>query len=149
MGEFSSVEEILRFAIVREQEAYQIYKEFAELTRNPGMRNLFEEFALDEQEHKALLELELTKRGMVVKDIDIGDYTVEGELRAGMNYKDALLIAMDKEKASFRLYFDLARRAKDPEQQEAFMSLAEQEARHKVMFEIEYETLQAREKQDK
>jgi rubrerythrin len=108
---------------------------------NPAMRKVFEDFAKEELEHKAQLELEVMKQGKVPKDFKIANYMVSGELSGDMNYKDALALAMAKEKVSFRLYIDLAAAADDEELKEVFLSLAEEEARHKLRFEIEYDNI--------
>ncbi len=58
-----------------------------------------------------------------------------------MDYKDALILAMQKEKASFRLYADLAEVVENKAQRKAFLSLAQKEAKHKLRFEIEYDNV--------
>jgi rubrerythrin len=74
-----------------------------------------------------------------VPDLKVADYVVTVELNPNMNYKDALIFAMQKEKASFHLYFDLAREIKNQIHRDIFLSLAQEEARHKLRFEIEYD----------
>lgn len=46
---------------------------------------------------------------------------------------------MKKEKAAFRLYNDLASTVKDRALRETFLALAQEEARHKLRFEIAYD----------
>jgi rubrerythrin len=46
---------------------------------------------------------------------------------------------MNKEKAAFKLYSDLAKIAPNNEIREIFLSLAQEEAKHKLRFEIEYD----------
>ena len=55
------------------------------------------------------------------------------------DYQQALIAAMQSEKASFKLYNDLAEAADKPEIKEVFESLAIEEAKHKLRFEIEYD----------
>jgi rubrerythrin len=77
-------------------------------------------------------------------EINIADYASDAvDLRA-MDYPDLLMLAMEKEKMAFRLYVVLAGMAKDNESHEVLMSLAEEEAGHKVRFEIEYDDLTAK-----
>jgi len=139
--EIKTIDDILDFAIVREIEANRIYLEFAKRMKNPIMKRIFESFAGEELEHKAQLELEVMKRGRVPKDFKITRYLVAGDLSGDMDYRDVLIMAIKKEKTSFRLYVDLAAAAEDEQVKETFTALAEQEARHKVRFEIEYEKL--------
>lgn len=46
---------------------------------------------------------------------------------------------MNKEKASFRLYTNLSERAPNAELKNLFLMLAQEEAKHKLRFEIEYD----------
>ena len=63
----------------------------------------------------------------------------------GMSYQDALMLAMKKEKAAFRLYYELAKRANNDEMKDVFLSLAQEESKHKLRFEIEYDEYVLRE----
>jgi rubrerythrin len=139
--EIKAIDDILDFAIVREVEANRVYLEFAKRTKNLVMKRIFESFAGEELEHKAQLELEVMKRGRVPKDFKITRYLVAGELNGDMRYRDVLIMAIKKESTSFRLDVDLAAAAEDEQVKETFTALAEQEARHKARFEIEYEKL--------
>lgn len=153
MSEINSVDEILEFAISREVEANEFYTVLADRVRNPAMAELLLEFAKEELEHKAKLELEVMKRGKVVTEAEreaeakklagfkMADYMVDVGDQLDMDYEDLLLLAMKKEKVSFRLYVDLAAMVNDEESHEALMSLAEEEARHKVQCEIEYDEM--------
>jgi rubrerythrin len=55
-----------------------------------------------------------------------------------MDYKELLLAAMKKEKASFKLYIELIPTVTNQSLRDVLMELAEEEARHKISFEIEY-----------
>jgi rubrerythrin len=145
MGENVSVEEILEFAIAREIEANQFYMTLARQAENPAMLRVFEDFAEEELEHKAKLELEAMKEGIVmlplekVSDFKITDYMSDVELSADMDYKDVLILAMNKEKRSLRLYVDLAAIVEDANSRETLLSLAVEEAKHHARFEVEYD----------
>jgi rubrerythrin len=58
-----------------------------------------------------------------------------------MDYKDLLTMAMQKEESSFRLYVDLASRVTDEDAYETLLALAEEEIRHKMRFEMEYDNI--------
>ena len=47
--------------------------------------------------------------------------------------------AMKEEKAAFRLYSDLADRTDNAAAKEVLLMLAQEEAKHKLRFEIEYD----------
>ncbi len=142
--EFTSVDQILDFAIKKEEEAYQLYTDLAAKTARPGMKGVFESFAQEEQGHKAkLLAVKEGKKLLssekTVIDLKIGDSLVDVEPKPNLDYQDALIIAMKAEKAAYKLYHDLAQAADDPGVKDLFMSLAQEEAKHKLRFEIEYD----------
>jgi len=143
MGESSSVDEVLAFAIDREIEAHQLYIDLAARTQNPVMRKVFEDFAKEELGHKAKLEAMKESKVILpaekVTDLKIADYTADVEQGQDMDYQDILIMAMKKEKASFRLYTYLAEVVEKQAQRKLFLSLAQEEAKHKLRFEIEYD----------
>jgi len=62
-----------------------------------------------------------------------------------MKYADALVLAMKKEKAAFKLYTHLAERTKNPDIKTVFQNLAIEESKHKLRFELEYDEFVMRE----
>lgn len=144
MKEFSSINDILDFAISAEQEAVDFYNQLAENSKTEDMRYVFEDFAREEISHKARLtkikeEGTFTLESKEIKDLKIADYTVNVKPTPDMSYQDALVLAMNKEKAAFKLYSALARRATDENMRDVFVSLAQEESKHKLRFEIEYD----------
>ncbi|MBN2533519.1 MAG: ferritin family protein [Spirochaetales bacterium] len=144
MDTFKNTDEILDFAIKREEEARQFYTELAEKVEHPEMKKVFEDFAKEEQGHKK--KLELVKKGEYripeikdIMDMKIADYVVDAEVQPNLEYQDALILAMKKEKASFKLYNDLSKATDNLEVSTLFLLLAKEEARHKLRFEIEYD----------
>ena len=145
MQNFESVEEILEMAIKDEQRAANLYADLAKRSRSDEMRRTFLQFSLEEQGHKKKLERIKTGGKIVVsdekiQDLKIGDYLVEvNTSRDDLSYQEALIIAMKEEKAAFRLYSDLAARTDDAAAKEVLLMLAQEEAKHKLRFEIEYD----------
>ncbi len=145
MLKYKSLSEILDFAIKDELRAANLYADLAKRSRNKEMKKVFEQFSQEELGHKKKLEKIKTGGKIVVsdekvQDLKIADYLVEvGTSRDGLNYRDALIIAMKEEKAAFRLYSDLAVRTDDDSARDIFLMLAKEEARHKLRFEIEYD----------
>ena len=62
-----TIGEIIEFAIGREAAASEFYMSAAELMDNPAMQILCQDLAKVELEHKATLELELMKEGIVAQ----------------------------------------------------------------------------------
>jgi rubrerythrin len=150
MKELTTFEEILDFAIDEEQKAVEFYTELATQASSDEMREVFEEFAQEEVKHKVRL-LEVKETGISnmppenVADLQIADYIVNVKASPNMSYQEALVVAMNKEKAAFRLYTSLSQRAQDPTLTELFAGLAQEESKHKLRFEIEYDDYVLRE----
>lgn len=146
MDTWSSVDEILDFAIREEEAAADFYTRLAERAERPEMREVLVDFAREEKVHKEkLLAVKAGERlepaGKEVMDLKIADYLVDVTPAPDMDYRDILVVAMKKEKAAFRLYTDLAAAAGDGKIKAAFLALAQEEAKHKLRFEIAYDDL--------
>jgi rubrerythrin len=63
------------------------------------------------------------------------------EPHSKMSYVDMLIVGMKKEETSRKLYSDLARLTQKQELKEIFLKLAQEEAEHKLRFEIEYDLM--------
>ena len=144
MDSFASVNDALDFAIEREKEAYEMYTDLAAQADNPGTKAVFLQYAGEEMGHR--VKLESVKKGRKLASIEkkitnlkIGDYLVNVEPREGMSYQDTLILAMKREQAAYTMYRDFAARAPDPEMQDLFLGLAQEEAKHKLRFEVEYD----------
>ncbi len=139
-----TVDEILDFAIENEEEAAGFYTALASQAAGAHMEDVFLEIAAEEQGHKA--KLQKIKRGeqvlltqQWVPDLKIGDHLERVELSAGLDYQQALIVAMKAEKAAFKLYQTLATATTDATLRGVFLGLAQEEAKHKLRFEIEYD----------
>ena len=147
---FESVLEILDFAIKREEAAESFYNTLAAKITTRSTKKMFEEFALEEKGHGRKLE-EVKAGGKFsgleekVTDLKIADYIVEGEYSENMSFQDALILAMKREKVAFKLYSKLAESADDEDMKNMFMHLAQEESKHKLKFEIEYDDYVLRE----
>lgn len=150
MKEFDSINDILDFAIAEEQKAVDFYSELAAKAKSEDMKKIFTSFAKEEMNHKARLEKIMAEKqyqynNEKVLDLKISDYVVSVKVSAEMSYEDALVVAMKKEKAAFKLYMALADKAPNEEMQKVFVSLAMEESKHKLKFEIEYDEYVLRE----
>jgi rubrerythrin len=144
MSEFNSVEEILDYAIEMEQRAIDLYTRLAEQTKTDHTRKVFLGFAGEERGHKSKLEAvkagkTVVSRGSAVQDLRIADYTSDIELSEKPTYEEILVFAMKLEKQAFRMYTDLAERTDSDDLRDLFLALAQEEAKHKLRFEVEYD----------
>lgn len=150
MKKFENVNDILDFAINEEQMAVDFYSELAENANTEDMKLVFIDFAEDEIQHKMRL-LKIKEEGFYtlekeqVEDLKISDYVVNVKPSTNMTYEEALILAMKKEKAAFKLYTALADRAPNADLKNLFLGLAQEESKHKLRFEIEYDEFVLRE----
>jgi len=150
MEEFKTINDILDFAINSEQEAVEFYSSLASNATNKEMKMVFEQFAKEEMGHKAVLlkiknEDTFEVKNQQILDLKIADYIVDVEATPNMSYEDALIVAMKKEKSAFKLYTNLAAKAPNEKMKNIFLSLAQEESKHKLRFEIEYDDYVLRE----
>ena len=141
---FNSVDDILDFAIEKEEEAAQFYTDLASRMERPVMSLIFDDFANEEIGHKK--KLQGIKKGKIlapmakkVMDLKIGDYLIDVEPGPNLDYQEALIVAMKKEKAAFKLYTDIAAVTDNENLRSTFLLLAQEEAKHKLRFEVEYD----------
>jgi rubrerythrin len=150
MKEFTSVNDILDFAISNEQGAVEFYTELASKVTNEAMKDIFIQFSQEEMKHKAKL-LEIKENGIYslssvqITDLKISDYIVKVETSPQMTYQEALVLAMNREKSAFKLYMNLSQKAPNTELKSLFLMMAQEESKHKLRFEIEYDEYVLRE----
>lgn len=142
--DFSSIDDVLDFAIGKEQEAHDLYMEVANMVTRPGMRETFEELAEMEMGHRRRLEnikagnLDGFKPG-AVQNLRISDHLVDVKPRPHMDYQEVLLFAMKAEQRAHDLYVALAEAISDASLYQIFTDLANEELKHKLFFETEYD----------
>ena len=150
MQTFETYEAILEFGVLKERQANRFYLAMAQRVADEQISRLFEELAAEELQHKANLELELMKAGRVVdtapdtEEIDNADYIISDSSQLDMDFSDVLDLAVAKEDAAFRLYIDMAAKAKSQESRDMLLAMAQEEVRHKMRFETERDKLTGR-----
>lgn len=141
---FAGLDEVLTFAIEREEQAAELYATLREKATGQALQTLAEELRLEEIQHKRIL-LELKTAGRapgapgLVADLGVSDYTVDEPLRPDMTVPELLLFAAKKEQQAAGLYEGLAGRATSGSERRTFEFLAAQEKTHKLRLESEYE----------
>ncbi|HRY32712.1 MAG TPA: ferritin family protein [Bacteroidales bacterium] len=146
MEHFSNINDILDFAIKAEQDAVDFYTELSKQAANADMAAVFHQFAREEMGHKSRL-MRIREEGLIrlerthVSDLRISDYVADVQPHPGMSYREALVVAMKREKAAFKLYLNLSDKVDAPEMKQLFLSLAQEESKHKLRFELEYDEI--------
>ncbi|MBF0104543.1 MAG: ferritin family protein [Deltaproteobacteria bacterium] len=140
----NNINDILDFAINNEQEAHDFYKDLASKAKNPALKETLLKFSGEELSHKK--KIETVKSGQThlftkqkIQDLKIANYLVDIKPTADMDYQQILTVAMKKELAAYRLYTFLSQSSDDPSMKTLFASLAQEEAGHKLRFEIEFD----------
>jgi rubrerythrin len=144
---FGSVQEILEFAIQKEEESRNFYLEWSGLVEKASMKKKLQDFANEELKHKEKLaavkenklQMQSLRPAKKVIDLKIGDYLVDVDPTTHMDYQGALILGMKKEKKAFKLYNDLAEMAQNEDIRTLFLGLAQEEAKHKLRLETEYD----------
>jgi rubrerythrin len=147
MENFETTEQALDFAIEREKDAQAFYLEWAEKATDPEMTRVFLEFAEQECQHRETLE-RVRKGGKVFQfkeglfpSMHLKDFALDACMGPDMTLEDALAVAMKREKASYRTYLELAAATEAGALVDTFLSLAHEEANHRVRLEIEYDVV--------
>lgn len=147
MRKFNDIEDIINYAIEREEDSIKMYVSLSEKVRNPQIKKVLQEFIVEELQHKQKLQFELLNIGKTSPisteiTIIVPDETeIDQDSLIDIDYSDALLVAIKKEEIAFKLYAEMAAKIKNYELKNAFYQLAEEEVKHKIHFEKEYEKI--------
>ena len=136
--------DIIQFAIGREKDAIDFYSRASQMVKLSGTRELFLDFAKQEEGHKKKLEGVMAGKVDVAKiekvpNLKISDYLVDAELRPDIPYADILRIAMKREERSVKLYTDLTEKNVDKNLNNLFTFLIQEESKHKYALEKIYD----------
>lgn len=144
---FKNVEDILNFAIKVEEDSYNFYKYWEEKLEHPYMKKIFGIFASEELKHKKKIQeikagnkLKLSESAdKKIMDLKIANYLVDVKPTSEMDFQDALILAMKREKAAYEFYDSIKELVDSPEMKQVFEFLANEEARHKLKLETIYD----------
>lgn len=136
--------EIIDFAIEKENEAIDFYAQLKEKTEFKFMLESLDQLIAMEKGHVIRLQ---QIRTIPISDIHVeiteplklSDYFEEPVDYNELDYPKLLLIAMKREEKARNLYTDLQKHFSDTEVRKAFMLLANEEESHKIQFEKIYD----------
>ena len=135
--------EVIDFAIEREQEAVKFYHDLQGMVHFKARQEMLRE--LEDMEKGHIKTLAGIRTGTTritespkVQNMKISDYLVEAKPAADMSYQDIIITAMKREEASVQLYTDLANLSADAPVKQLFLNLTAEEAKHKLKFEKIY-----------
>ncbi|BCR06152.1 ferritin [Desulfuromonas versatilis] len=141
---FVTLDEVIRFAVKKEEEAFQLYKTAAGMSTSIAARKMFESMAAEEARHKEVFgQMSVEKaqqyKAVTIPAMNIDKYLVDVELQPNLNYQQILIFAMKAEENAFQLYTAAADAAQDPELEKVLRVFADVEKGHKVKVEQLYE----------
>ena len=142
--EFNTIDNILDFAISREREAADFYRQLSDRESFADQKEMFWEFASEEKKHEGLLQK--LKDGLVdteledyewkwIIDIKRSNYTDQIVYRPGMPYNEILLLAAKREEKALALYNECLAGADNEDVKRVFKMLCQEEAKHKLALE--------------
>lgn len=142
--ELSNFDQVIQFAISREEDAIKGYGEMAEMAKIPGLQKLCLELQEEEKNHKKLLQDISTEKIESLKikevtDLKISDYLIEEPLSPEITFQDLLIFAAKKEQKAVDLYSAMKEKVETEELKKLFEFLIQQEKSHKLKLEEEYE----------
>jgi rubrerythrin len=141
---FKNVDEVLDFAVKSEENANRFYSEWAKKLSGKPIQQVFEELAAEELKHKEFIlgvkqGKALTPSKEEITDLKISDYMIDIRTSLDMDYQEALVVAMHREKMAFRLYSNLSDMSTEDNMKSTFKMLAQEEAKHKLRLEMIYD----------
>jgi rubrerythrin len=145
MSTLKTIDQIVEFAIAQERAAAELYSRLADEARNDANKTMFRECAEEERGHARKLETvragaQALDAKAAVADLGIAEHTASPTaLEADADYQSVLLFAMHQEKQAFQLYSGLAAQVEDAAARQLLLGLAQEEAKHKLRIEIEYD----------
>jgi rubrerythrin len=141
---FVTLDEIIKFAVKREESAYQLYKNAAAISTSIAAKKMFEEMAAEEAGHKEVFGKMSVERAEEYKKIqisamNIGKYLADVPLKPNMTYQEILTYAMKAEEDAYQLYTAAAESVDDPKLKKVLSVFADVEKGHKIKVEKIYD----------
>jgi len=136
--------EILDFAVHREEEAVLFYRDLQENVKFQDQKQMLKELEAMEMGHIVVIE-SVRKKGVSeaeikqVPNLKISEYLTVDADQLDLSYQNVLIKAMKREEAAVKLYTEMSNKFPDSEIQILFRKLASEEAGHKLHFEKMYD----------
>ena len=139
-----SMQDVVAFAIDREEKARDFYLQCMEKSQNKGIKEFFKEMADEEERHRQILaDHDLSEEpefsGEPVQDLHLSDFMVDVKFTPDINYQQALAMAMKKEEKAHAFYAAWKARCSHEKTAKVFDFLAGEELKHKRKIEEIYD----------
>lgn len=142
--EFVTLEDVIKFAVEREDTAYKLYKRAAELSTSIAAKKMFEELAQEEAAHKdAFIRIDEDKaenhKLCTLPEASIAKYLADVPFLPDMSYSSIIASALKTEENAYQLYKAAAGMTDDPKLQKLLMTFADVELGHRRRLEAIYD----------
>ncbi len=133
--------QVISDAVQAEINARQFYAKVAEWIKEPHLKELFENFAREEEKHEKMLTSILKQEKIKTsffnfdKDFKVSETIEMPEVNADMDLKAAIGIAMKNEEIAMKQYTALAENCDEEQLKAVFLDLAAMEREHKFKIE--------------
>jgi rubrerythrin len=144
MEKFITLDEVIKFAVEREDTAYNLYKRAEELSTSIAAKKMFAELAAEEATHKDVFskideDKAESHKLCTLPESSIAKYLSDVPFRADMSYSEILAFALKTEENAYQLYKTAAGMTDDPKLQKILMNFADVELGHRRRLEAIYE----------
>lgn len=141
---FITLEEIIKFAVQREETAYRLYTDAAQKSTSIASRKMFQEMAAEEAGHKEVFSrvevAEAASRAAAgIPDTKIAEYLADVPLRPDMTYDEIIRNGIKTEESAWKLYAAAAEATEDQSLKKILLAFAEVEKGHKKKLEELYD----------
>ena len=137
------LKDIIEFAVEREIEAYEFYRDAQNKVKPENLRDLFKELAEEELEHRDFLRDFLKTDVEEIKLDEFSDFKISETLdkpvlSVEMDFSDAIALAIKNEEEAMLMYEGLAKACLDEKEKDLFLGLMNMEQMHKARLEEVY-----------
>ena len=142
--DFEKYKQVISDAVQNEIEAKNFYDKISKQIKDDYLKELFEDFSKEEENHAKILNDILNQEKIVISnfnfetDFKVAETIDMPEVNEKMDLKNAIGIAMKNEEVAMKNYTLLADSCDDPELKAVFQDLAAMERGHKNMMEIKF-----------
>jgi len=142
-----TLEGALEKAILSEQDSFEVYRKALKVVQNPHARMVLKDLALEELEHKHILEKGLIGETLALHDkgeatgpsMNLAAVLKEKPLDANASAQEVMIYAIHDERRSVELYKRMAIQCGGAPMEEVFSKLQHQEGIHLARLEEAYE----------
>jgi rubrerythrin len=146
MSEFKTIQDVIKLATEKEQEAVEFYSKAATIVANPGTRVMLQELAREEEQHVAYLSDIRTGKSAAAAGskplppgMDLSAYLVSEPLSDNSTPQDVMILAIKREDKAIAFYSGQLPVVKGTELLPLFEQLLAWEKEHKERLEAEYD----------